>query len=358
MNARDLIFMVGLLQVPQLGPVRFRKLIERFGSAEQALAANPKSWGIPLTAEFLSADISKLLKDAEVLLEKNDQHGIRCVTFLDEDYPQRLKYYDDAPPFLFIRGNGNIQPARTIGIVGTRNATSYGRAQCAELIRSLQPLNVTVISGLALGIDAQAHKSALECELPTWACMANGHENIYPREHKKWLPALEEQGLSISQLFSHVKAEREYFPTRNRLIAALSDVVIVIESAAKGGALVTANYANDYNKEVFAVPGRMNDVFSVGCNDLIRQNKANLFSSPIDLCEYMNWKLEPQLAQLVLPELNEEEKRVFNVLRKDNPMEVDVLRYKVELTHLPAVLLQMELKGILRYLPGNKVELT
>jgi DNA processing protein len=132
----------------------------------------------------------------------------------------------------------------------------------------------------------------------------------------------------------------------------------VIESASKGGALVTANYANEYNKEVFAVPGRMNDVFSAGCNDLIRQNKAALFSSPIDLCEFMNWKLEPQLAQLVLPELTNDEKKIFNVLRKDNPMEVDSLRYKVEMTNLPSVLLQMELKGILRYLPGNKVELT
>lgn len=358
MNARDLIFMVGLLQVPQLGPVRFRKLIERFGNAEEVLSIHPKYWGIPMAADFNQQRIHQLLEEAEKLLHKNAQFQIRCVTYLDDDYPQRLKYYDDAPPFLFLRGNGTTQPARTIGIVGTRNATSYGRAQCAELIRSLQPLQVSVISGLALGIDAQAHRSAIECDLPTWACMANGHENIYPREHRKWLSGIEENGLSISQLFSHVKAEREYFPTRNRLIAALSDVVVVIESASKGGALVTANYANEYNKEVFAVPGRMNDVFSAGCNDLIRQNKAALFSSPLDLCEFMNWKLEPQVAQLVLPELSSEEKKVFNILRKENPMEIDSLRYKVELSHLPAVLLQMELKGIIRYLPGNKVELS
>jgi len=358
MNARDLIFMVGLLQVPQLGPVRFRKLIERFGSAEEVLRIAPKYWGIPITPDFTKERIHELLVEAEKQLTRNDQFHIRCVTYLDEEYPQRLKYYDDAPPYLFLRGKGSTQPARTIGIVGTRNATSYGRAQCAELIRALQPLQVSVISGLALGIDAQAHRSAIECDMPTWACMANGHENIYPRDHRKWLPAIEEHGLSISQLFSQVKAEREYFPTRNRLIAALSDVVVVIESASKGGALVTANYANEYNKEVFAVPGRMNDAFSAGCNDLIRQNKAALFSSPIDLCEFMNWKLEPQLAQLVLPELTSDEKKIFNVLRKDNPMEVDSLRYKVEMTHLPSVLLQMELKGILRYLPGNKVELT
>jgi DNA processing protein len=251
-----------------------------------------------------------------------------------------------------------VNPARTLGIVGTRNATAYGRTFCNELVAALRELDVVVISGLALGIDAQAHSSALENNLITWACLANGHENIYPKENRKLIQRIEETGLAFSELSPHVKAEREFFQTRNRCIAALSDALLVVESAAKGGALVTANFANDFNKEVFALPGRANDAYSRGCNNLIRQQKAHLITSAEELCTLMDWKIDAKPTQLQMPELNVEETKIFNLLRREHSLELDVLKWKFEGENLALHLLKMELKGVVRCLPGNKVELT
>jgi DNA processing protein len=268
-----------------------------------------------------------------------------------------LKYFDDAPVFLFKRGNAEVNPARTIGVVGTRNATAYGRSFCNELVASLRELDVVVISGLALGIDAQAHSSALENKLVTWACMANGHENIYPKENRKLVHRIEETGLVFSELAPTIKAEREYFQTRNRCIAALSDALLVVESAAKGGALVTANFANDFNKEVFALPGRSNDAYSKGCNNLIRQQKAHLITSAEELCTLMDWKIDTTATQLVIPELSVEETKIFNLLRREHSLDLDVLKWKFEGENLALHLLKLELKGVVRCLPGNKIEL-
>jgi DNA processing protein len=285
------------------------------------------------------------------------QHKIEIVSFECEQFPKRLKYFDDAPVYLFKRGIAEVNPLRTIGIVGTRNATAYGRSFCNELIASLRELDVVVISGLALGIDAQAHSSALENNMVTWACIANGHENIYPKENKKLVRRIEENGLVFSELAPTVKAEREYFQTRNRCIAALSDALLVIESAAKGGALVTANFANDFNKEVLALPGRANDAYSKGCNNLIRQQKAHLITSAEELCSLMDWKLEAKHTQLVIPELSSEETKIFNLLRREHALDLDVLKWKFEGENLALHILKLELKGVVRCLPGNKVEL-
>jgi DNA processing protein len=197
----------------------------------------------------------------------------------------------------------------------------------------------------------------LENNLVTWACIANGHENIYPKENRKLIRRIEETGLVFSELAPHVKAEREYFQTRNRCIAALSDVVLVVESAAKGGALVTANFANDFNKEVFALPGRANDAYSKGCNNLIRQQKAHLVTSAEELCSLLDWKIESKATQLVMPELNAEETKIFNLLRREHSLDLDVLKWKFEGENLALHLLKLELKGVIRCLPGNKIEL-
>lgn len=357
-NAQHLQYTLALSNVPHLGPIRYRKLIERFGSAERAFHTPISKWELPIRFSFDETQKKEFLLKAEREMNDALQHKIDLVTFQCEQYPKRLKYFDDAPIFLFKRGNAQVNPARTLGIVGTRNATAYGRAFCNELIASLRALDVAVISGLALGIDSQAHSSALENNLVTWACIANGHENIYPKENRKLLQRIEETGLVFSELAPYVKAEREYFQTRNRCIAALSDALLVIESAEKGGALVTANFANDFNKEVFALPGRANDVFSRGCNNLIRQQKAHLITSAEELCTLMDWKIDAKPTQLQMPELNIEETKIFNLLRREHSLELDVLKWKFEGENLALHLLKMELKGVVRCLPGNKVELT
>jgi DNA processing protein len=356
-NTQQLLYTLALSNVPHLGPIRFRKLIEKFGSVENAFHTPVSKWELPIRFQFDSEKKTEFLLKAEREMNDALQHKIKIVTYACDNYPKRLKYFDDAPVFLFKRGNGEVNPARTIGIVGTRNATAYGRSFCNELIASLRELDVVVISGLALGIDAQAHTSALENKLVTWACIANGHENIYPKENRKLVQRVEETGLVFSELSPHVKAEREYFQTRNRCIAALSDALLVVESAAKGGALVTANFANDFNKEVFALPGRANDAYSKGCNNLIRQQKAHLVTTAEELCSLMDWKMESKATQLVMPELNAEETKVFNLLRREHSLDLDVLKWKFEGENLALHLLKLELKGVIRCLPGNKIEL-
>jgi len=356
-NAQQLFYTLALSNVPHLGPIRFRKLIEKFGSAEIAFQTPISKWELPIRFKFDSEKKTEFLRKAEREMNDAIQHKIEIVSFACDNYPKRLKYFDDAPVFLFKRGNAEVNPSRTIGIVGTRNATAYGRSFCNELVASLRELDVVVISGLALGIDAQAHTSALENKLVTWACLANGHENIYPKENRKLVQRMEETGLVFSELAPHVKAEREYFQTRNRCIAALSDALLVVESAAKGGALVTANFANDFNKEVFALPGRANDAYSKGCNNLIRQQKAHLVTSAEELCALMDWKIESKSMQLVMPELSAEETKIFNLLRREHSLDLDVLKWKFEGENLALHLLKLELKGVIRCLPGNKIEL-
>lgn len=356
-NAQQLLYTLALSNVPHLGPIRFRKLIEKFGSAEIAFRTPISKWELPIRFSFDTTKQTEFLKKAEREMSDALQHKIEIVSFECEQFPKRLKYFDDAPVYLFKRGNAEVNPSRTIGIVGTRNATAYGRSFCNELIASLRELDVVVISGLALGIDAQAHSSALENNMVTWACIANGHENIYPKENKKLVRRIEENGLVFSELAPTVKAEREYFQTRNRCIAALSDALLIVESAAKGGALVTANFANDFNKEVFALPGRANDSYSKGCNNLIRQQKAHLITSAEELCSLMDWKLEAKHTQLVIPELSSEETKIFNLLRREHALDLDVLKWKFEGENLALHLLKLELKGVVRCLPGNKIEL-
>jgi DNA processing protein len=357
-NAQQLLYTLALSNVPHLGPIRFRKLLEKFGSAETAFHTPISKWDLPIRFKLDAAKKTQFLGKAEREMNEALQHKIEIVSYESAHYPNRLKYFDDAPVFLFKRGNAEVNPARTIGIVGTRNATAYGRSFCNELIASLRELDVVVISGLALGIDAQAHSSALENKLVTWACIANGHENIYPKENRKLIQRIEETGLVFSELPPHVKAEREYFQTRNRCIAALSDALLVIESAAKGGALVTANFANDFNKEVFALPGRSNDAYSKGCNNLIRQQKAHLITSAEELCTLMDWKIDTTATQLVIPELSVEETKIFNLLRREHSLDLDLLKWKFEGENLALHLLKLELKGVVRCLPGNKIELT
>lgn len=356
-NTQQLLYTLALSNVPHLGPIRFRKLIERFGTAEIAFRTPVSKWELPIRFSLDTTKQTEFLKKAEREMNEAFQHNIEIISFQCEQYPNRLKYFDDAPVFLFKRGDSEVNPARTIGIVGTRNATSYGRTFCNELIASLGEMDVVVISGLALGIDAQAHLSALENKMVTWACIANGHENIYPKENRKLIRRIEETGLVFSELAPMVKAEREYFQTRNRCIAALSDALVVVESAAKGGALVTANFANDFNKEVFALPGRSNDLFSKGCNNLIRQQKAHLITSAEELCLLMDWKLDAKQTQLVIPELGSEETKIFNLLRREHALDLDVLKWKFEGENLALHLLRLELKGVIRCLPGNKIEL-
>jgi DNA processing protein len=295
-------------------------------------------------------------------IEKN---GIRALYFLDKEYPSRLKQCEDSPLMVFYKGHGDLNAEKMIAIVGTRHVTPYGKETTEKLIMELAAYNVTIISGLAFGVDVHAHKQALKQNLPTLGVLAHGLDRIYPAEHKITADKMIHQGGLLSEYPSSTKPDRNNFPARNRIVAGLSDAVIIIESAEKGGALITAELANDYNREVFALPGRINDHFSKGCHRLIMQNKAHLFENAGHVAEIMGWddvvkKTEKYIQGNLFHNLNEEELKVVQVLELNGLTAIDYLSLNTQIPigRLSSLLLSLEFKGMLRSLPGKCYELS
>ena len=249
-----------------------------------------------------------------------------------------------------------------ISIVGTRNATTYGISFCEKLLEDLAPLQPVIISGFAYGIDITAQKKAMELGLQTIGCLAHGFNQMYPKTHKKYVSKIEENGGFMTEFWSDDAFDRTNFLKRNRIIAGLSEATIVIESAEKGGSLVTADIANSYNREVFAVPGRINDLQSQGCNNLIKTQQAQLLSSAADLVYHLGWEMEekkvkPRQTQLFV-ELNEEEKKIWSYLKEKDQELIDVIALdcNIPVFKLASILLNMELKGEVRPLPGKQFQ--
>jgi DNA processing protein len=354
MISEDVFALVVLSRVRHLGPIRTRKLIERFGSPHEILKTPIQHWGLGKLGPSES-DLHSYSELALTQLEWCYRMNIRIVGYHDKDYPRRLTYFDDSP--LYFLSRGVLQESnRTLAIVGTRSNTNYGSQIVQELLDGVHHLGCTVVSGLALGIDSFAHQGALDRGMNTWACLAHGHEQVYPPQNRDLLREIEHKGCAISEHMPYVKAERDFFPLRNRLIAALSDVILVVESACKGGALVTAQFGNEYNKEVVAVPGKCGDLKSEGCNELIRQNKAVIYSGISDLLKLMNWS-DTKSEQLEIPVLNNREYELYQYLLKVKSIHVDELKMSVNQPDFFTTLLQLEMKGILVWKPGNRIAL-
>ena len=226
------------------------------------------------------------------------RYGIRALSILDADYPQRLLSAYDAPVLLFYKGNADLNPPRMVSIVGTRRNSDYGKQITEKIIQDLAAYDVLIVSGLAFGIDAIAHKSALKQDLSTVAVLAHGLASLYPPEHSQLSKQMLKQGGLITEYISHVKAEKHHFPIRNRIVAGISDCTIVTETAVKGGSMITADLANGYFKEVFALPGRITDLKSAGCNWLIRNNQAILLENVQDLVKIMGWEEKTKILQV------------------------------------------------------------
>ena len=246
--------------------------------------------------------------------------------------------------------------------MGTRKITSYGNAFCEDFIAEIAPVNPVIVSGLAYGVDICAHKAAIDNNLQNIACLAHGLNQIYPKSHKKYISKIEENGGFITEFWSSDIFDRNNFLKRNRIIAGLSEATIVIESAEKGGSLVTADIANSYNREVFAVPGRATDSQSRGCNNLIKQQKAQLLTSAADIIYMLGWELEktqkPKQTQLFV-ELDEDEKVVFRFLKEREKELLDMIALECNIPAYKAasVLMNMEIKGVVRPLPGKLFQL-
>ena len=359
-----MIYNIALTKLPGVGAKKARTLISYCGSA-QAVFETPN-----MVAEVpgFSKDYARGIKDsgvyldiAEKELKSLERKGIKAVFLSDSDYPRRLRNIPDSPIVLYKKGEADLNPARTIAIVGTRNATDYGRLVTEQIIDGLTAYNVTIISGLAYGIDVTAHRRAVEIGLPTIGVMGTGFGQIYPSSHKGVAKQMLDKGGLLTE-FSYDKGpEREHFPMRNRIISGMSDAVLVVESAAKGGSMITAELALGYDRDVFAVPGRVTDPFAAGCNQLIRHHKAFMVRDAEDIVRNMNWDIQKKARQASLfASLEGKEKDIVLLMKGREASYTDELAVEAKMTsgEMASYLLILELKGIVKPVPGNKYLLT
>ena len=364
MNTSELLYILALQRVPNLGDSSARKLIARFGSAEAVFKAK-KSQLLKISGigelRIRELQDSKHLKAAETELDFIQRENIKPLYFQEEDYPARLKHCHDAPLLLFSRGNIQLKNQKILSIVGTRKITPQGIAFCENLIEELSLFKPVIVSGFAYGVDITAQKAAIKHGLQTIGCLAHGLNQIYPRQHAKYVKQIEENGGFLTDFWSSDDFDRNNFLKRNRIIAGLSEATLVIESAEKGGSLVTADIANSYNREVFAVPGRPTDYYSLGCNNLIKTQNAHLLNSAADLIYMLGWKTEespkPVQKQLFI-ELDPEESKVMEYLQNSGKSQLDHIALNCGFPSFKTagILINMELKGVVRPLPGKLFE--
>lgn len=354
--------------VPGIGDITSKTLVSYCGSAPGVFKKNRNLLSkIPGIGQINADKIISFnnFTAAEAEIEKCIKHDIDILFFTDSSYPKKLKHAPDSPTILFYRGKANLNNYKTVAIVGTRKSTGYGREFTENIVEKLALHNALIVSGLAYGIDINAHKSAMKYGLDTIGVMASGLDIIYPDLHRRTAAEMLNQGGLLTEFKIGMKPEAHHFPSRNRIIAGMCDVIIVIEAAKKGGALITAEIANSYNRDVFALPGDIGKKYSEGCNNLIKSNKAHLLTSIKDIEYIMNW--EPQINHpnsedkyFDYSKLSNEERTVIETLKLTaDGMILDELSWKsqIPLNKLASILLNMEFNGVIKNMPGNKYRL-
>ena len=365
MNSNELFYLLALLQVEGVGDIMAKKLLTAFGSATAVFEAKPNQLR---TIDGIGDVLVRKLKDKSIFEKANAemqfiaQEGIEVLYFTDEAYPERLKHCIDGPVLLFGSGNFDFRNRKLISIVGTRQITAYGTEFCKKLLEDLSFYNPIIVSGFAYGVDIVAHQTAMELQLETVGVLAHGLNQIYPKSHKKFVAKMEQNGGFLTEFWSSSSPEKENFVKRNRIVAGMSEATIVIESAEKGGSLITANLANDYNRDVFAVPGRTTDKYSQGCNELIKTQRAQLITSAADLIYNLNWQLEDEKPKTIQKQLfvslDAEEQKIYNYLLQNGKQLLDIIALECDcpIFKVSSTLISMELKGVIRPLPGKLFE--
>ncbi|MEO6175993.1 MAG: DNA-processing protein DprA [Flavobacterium circumlabens] len=364
MSDQELFYLLALLKVDGVGDIIAKKLLAHFGNAETIFKTKINQIA---AIDGVGSALLKNMKDKTVFEKANKElefikaNAVNVSFFQDADYPERLKHCFDSPVLIFSAGNINLKNRKIISIVGTRQITSYGTEFCRSFIEDLAPLDPIIVSGFAYGVDIVAHQLALENNLQTIGVLAHGLNQIYPKAHKKHIAKMEENGGFITEFWSSSNPDRENFVRRNRIVAGISEATIVIESADRGGSLITANIANDYNRDVFAVPGRNTDVYSMGCNNLIKTQKANMLTCAADLVYMLNWDIESKgktVQKQLFVELEAEEQKIYDFLLKNGKELLDIIALQCDfpIYKISGILIQMELKGVIRPLPGKLFE--
>ncbi len=361
----EIQYALALQETKGVGCVTAKKLINNYGSAVELFKAHQQNdikseINIGVFKKLFSKDsLLKAEKELKIAGEKN----LICLYFKNSNYPKHLLNCADAPVVLFKDGDTEINNFdKIISIVGTRNMTPYGRDFCKELILSLKNYQPLIVSGFAFGIDICAHTEALKNNIPTLAVLAHGYGTLYPKEHKRYYGELKESGGFLSEFTYNEPPYRENFLKRNRIVAGMSQATIVIESAKKGGALVTADIANSYHKDVYAAPGRTTDIYSKGCNQLIKQNKAALITSGEDLIYQLGWSEKSVSTQKIVQptlfiDLQGEELQVYNLLEKEGLYMDQISRNcKIPIYKIANIIFQLEMKGLVKVLPGKMIK--
>lgn len=366
MNSDERICSIALTLCPGIGRIGAKSLVDGVGSAAEVFARRkelPEMMPGVGQGVVEALDCPAAFLRAEREMEFVEKNRLQCFTLRDEGYPSRLRECDDAPIVLFFKGNTDLNRLRVINMVGTRRATDYGKQFCADFLRDLSALcpDVLVVSGLAYGIDIHAHRAALSHSLSTVAVLAHGLDRIYPYVHRKTAIDMLEQGGLLTEYLSETNPERYNFVGRNRIVAGMSDATIVVESAEKGGSLITADLAEGYHRDCFAVPGRVTDASSVGCNRLIADNRAILLQSAETFVQLMGWASAshsdaPVYDHMVLfPELTEEEERVMHILMRQGDLHINTLVVEADIpvNRMSALLFGLEMKGVVKALVGG-----
>ena len=364
MNDQELFYVLALQQVEGVGSVIAKKLVSQFGTAEAVFKAKSSQLaaidgiGTVLLKNFKNQSV---FAKAEREMQFIASNQIAVTSFQDTNYPERLKHCFDGPLVLFSSGNIDLKDRKIISIVGTRQITSYGLEFCRKFIEELAPLNPIIVSGFAYGVDIVAHQIAMESNLQTIAVVAHGLNQIYPKVHKKYVAKMEENGGFMTEFWSSSNPDKENFVRRNRIVAGMTEATIVIESAERGGSLITANMANEYNRDVFAVPGRVTDKYSQGCNALIKTQKANVLTSAADLIYMLNWDIKKEVKSVqkqLFISLDDDEQKIYDYLLQSGKELLDIiaLHCNFPIYKVSGILLNMELKGAIRPLPGKLFE--
>ena len=354
-----------LQNIPLVGDISAKKLIAHCGSPS-AVFHDKKSALIRIEG-IGRAMVGSLFnpsyqQEAERELAFIQRNNIRCHLFTEAEYPAYLKHCIDGPILLFSTGNIDLRDQKIISVVGTRNMTSYGRSFCEKFIEEIAVLNPVIVSGFAYGVDICIQREAANHGLQTIGCLAHGLNQIYPRSHGVYVSQIREKGGFLTEFWSTSRPERENFLRRNRVIAGMSQATIVVESGEKGGSLVTADLAAGYQRDVFAVPGRTDAPYSLGCNNLIKQHKAQLISSAADLIYQLNWDLDSEevkpVQRQLFPELDDKESLIYEYLCEHGKQQLDsiAINCKLRIFEVSSILLGMEMKGVIRVLPGKIFE--
>jgi len=360
--SNDFIYQISLTLIPNIGDIHAKALINHFGNAGAIFKAKKKELE---EIEGIGSVRARSIKEfenfnlAEEEIAFIQKYKITALFITDKNYPQRLLNCYDSPVILYYKGNADLNSSKIVAIVGTRNNNEYGKSVCKKLVEDLAEQNILIVSGLAFGIDSIAHKSALKNNLKTVAVLGHGLDRIYPTQNKSLAKQMIEQGGLLTDFRSKTNPDKQNFPKRNRIVAGISDAIIIIETGIKGGSLITAELGNGYNKDVFAIPGRTNDTKSEGCNYLIKNNKACLITSADDLLENMSWKEQKKPSakkqRELFIELTDDEKIIVNILQQQEQIHIDELYIKSGLSSsaVASALLTLEMQGVVNSLPGK-----